>query len=467
MNMSSTAQAQRELFITQKNVETKYAGTIKGEAFIIKGKTELVAGLCEIREHESDDKLVAGVGEVTDEFTRINTMKFKWQTPIDIELDQLGESHNHAAIEQLINDDYKEVWQEIRHIQECRSHLFIATIGSAVATFGTFSTIGLTSTSNTSTLLLIGSLITLLLLLIGLLSVVEKAKAINFRKGFLMTLAEIRRQGVYPENYRGWPDLQSAYNDCTAFQRSGRCMMSIQNASADSNNKLDRVFAHHCWKMGENIYTERRRSIKLFPSLTESFMSFSSHVYMSMLTVALTVFLICIWQLTRSVWEDHGTLLSIMTFVCAAFAGAVIPYRGYKRARRVDIMHTRASHLDKYFKYIAGVVSLVLLVGVSIELAKMHVKSVTFSSVSWVIYSLHYAMLPLAVFIASYILFRSLSYLEDCRIGTHSRVVHHNAWRHVLRFCHPREAARQVSQSQRECAERSKIKTAEIFTSKL
>ena len=176
---------------------------------------------------------------------------------------------NDGVLLQLVHMDYGDVSGELRDIQKCRSDLFIRTVttvaaASLAAGAAKFSNrLGWEFSFYAFT---IGTI----LLTIGILGTIEKARAINQRKGFLASLTDFLRYGKAPRGYRGWSHLRQAISECGA--RRGReptqCIRKIRNHT-------------HCWEEGKNqARTEFPLTFKkMAPSMLDSFTSLVTWVY--------------------------------------------------------------------------------------------------------------------------------------------------------------------------------------------
>lgn len=334
----------------------------------------------------------------------------------------------------LLEDDYREVWEEIRHIQACRSNIYVATIGSAVAAIGVFTTIAYTAGQGSRVgLIFIGSLLSTIFLTIGLLCVVEKAKAINIRKGFLMTIAEGRRLGKLPASYRGWPDLQTAHADCKKFRNANKCHLDTGLTTAKS--KYDT-----CWTIGEAEHAKHKAHTRLFPAMTETFMSLSGYIYMFSLAISLVAMCVTVCLQWGKLWGDFKWYLEYLVPLATLGVGMVVPiYTLYKSHKPKSEGGPENDHRIDIIVRVALAFVVVALACVLAYLVFDYSRTnpvVGGGHLTWLTL-IQLAALPMAFMLASYILFRALAFLEVCRIGSHSRAAYHYSWFYVLEYCHP------------------------------
>ncbi len=199
-------------------------------------------------------------------------------------------------IYQLVLRDSKEVSEELRGIQACRSQIFIGTLAAvgavAMTTIAisaakfpaeddlsrlitaTTSFFGLNDENAVSKFLFIwpwiltGAVVAEILLVIGILSTIEKARAINLRKGFLAALEPYLLRKATPRNYQGWALLKFAYSECGRRHKTDDCAYKKKCKNSQ-----------RCWTAG-NYAAERLTEKKAsFPGTFDSFMSLSSMVF--------------------------------------------------------------------------------------------------------------------------------------------------------------------------------------------
>ena len=129
--------------------------------------------------------------------------------------------------------DHEEVWQEIRAIQACRTNIFIATIGTIAVTSMTvwgFYLEGILDWPGVC----VGMGVTFALFVIGVLSTVEKARAINLRRGFLAALAPYMRGELTFKNYWGWIQFKNCPSECGTLRRAEFCPRGIGLKDGDA-----------------------------------------------------------------------------------------------------------------------------------------------------------------------------------------------------------------------------------------
>ncbi|MBN2584131.1 MAG: PilZ domain-containing protein [Planctomycetes bacterium] len=206
-------------------------------------------------------------------------------------------SPSEPSIER-VEEDIAEVREQIRGIQQCRSQIFIGTLAALCA--ASFSTLialakGLGPMTPDETLAT-GCVLATGLLVIGIMATLEKARAINLRKGFLATVGEYLSRGQVPPGYRGWSQLQFAQIDCGLRRKAGMC-----NAVRRYTRQLDEykekckrfeddpvgneppgaepLPPETCWTIGMRNTIWYSSKKHMWPGMLESFMAFSGYVY--------------------------------------------------------------------------------------------------------------------------------------------------------------------------------------------
>ena len=164
----------------------------------------------------------------------------------------------------LARADYDQVGSEILAIRGCRSNIFLGTIAATatwlMAATGLFITNQLTDTNYW---VVIGAALPFVLLTIGILATIEKARSINYRRGFLAALAEYLRHDVPPPNYLGWAHLHQTRSECRARMASKLCPSETK----------------YCWEEGRAKHTDLTNNKHVYANMLDSFTAFTSCVY--------------------------------------------------------------------------------------------------------------------------------------------------------------------------------------------
>ena len=227
----------------------------------------------------------------------------------------LGTERQKKTEYDLAKEDYREVWEQTRSIQRCRSRIFISSIaalGAAAMTTGVI--LSRVSRSNPGSIneiaewVLLGSVVGGLLLTIGILATVEKARAINIRTGFLAALTEYLRTGQAPPNYNGWAQLQDAQFRCGHRRDNGMCPPvesykeqkqkkdNQRSSNPQTSKQQDLVSPQTCWTIGlhEATTLSKAKRKRLVPGAFDSFMSLSGFLYSAAYFLTFSVFLIAL-----------------------------------------------------------------------------------------------------------------------------------------------------------------------------
>lgn len=196
----------------------------------------------------------------------------------------------------MAKEDQQAVRDELLSIQECRSHVFVGTIASlGAAAVAVGMAIANAPVHQDAGWVLAGACVAAFLLLIGILATVEKARAINLRRGFLAALANYLRLGQAPPSYCSWSNLQHLQNSCGQRRESGECTQMKRYEKQkkeydiartkyvqDSKNRPpgpEPLRRETCWTLGAFEQESTNSHRELVPGVFDSFMSFSGVVY--------------------------------------------------------------------------------------------------------------------------------------------------------------------------------------------
>ena len=227
----------------------------------------------------------------------------------------------HPGIWNLLLADIQLVKDEILTIERCRSDIFLAIITSiflVAATIGSFAIdpeMRLRAVSVTS-------LLTFLMFILGSVTTIEKAKALNMRRAFHTVLSRYIAQDWLPCTYSGWAILKYTFLTCGARRKLERCARKVPKKSAQAaknkhkkhvprntnspNNKeesclflaTDEAFPINCVK-------------RFMPGLTDSFMSTCSYIYITLYLLSIAVlFLVIVRVVPGWVGGETGQSLS-------------------------------------------------------------------------------------------------------------------------------------------------------------
>jgi hypothetical protein len=157
--------------------------------------------------------------------------RLKFDEELDLGLlEGLLESSRLRA-EKTVSRDVTQVNDEICHIQSCRSNIFARTITCLAA-----AAIGLGALAFAHALerpsIALGGGIAFGLFVVGIFATVEKARAINMRKGYLAALSDLRVRGELPGDYAGWSQMRLVMSECGTRRKISGCARNIGHVSA-------------------------------------------------------------------------------------------------------------------------------------------------------------------------------------------------------------------------------------------
>jgi hypothetical protein len=166
--------------------------------------------------------------------------------------------------------DIKRVQDEIGAIQACRGNVFMATVGTtctASLAVGGFVLQGMLKYNA----VLFAAVVILSTLIIGILTSIEKARAINIRRAFIMALSQRVRKRNLGSEYLGWPELRDLYQECDIRTKTGTCPQEASRGSERTCLNLAR---------SEAQLVNQVRSFH--PGVFASFTSLTSTVYLAL-----------------------------------------------------------------------------------------------------------------------------------------------------------------------------------------
>jgi hypothetical protein len=187
---------------------------------------------------------------------------------------KLAKHSNVSSCIEIAMRDRDNVTMDIRNIQSCRSQIFNGALTIISVWVMGACGLWLTNKLNPSTSLFVGGILPFFVLTIAIFSTIEKARAINNHRGFLIALDEYARHGIAPPNYLGWSTLYSNRSECRARIQTGLCPHPNQC----------------CWNHNLNDLESITAKKHIFPKILDSFTAFSSIVYGILYVFASIVF---------------------------------------------------------------------------------------------------------------------------------------------------------------------------------
>jgi len=383
----------------------------------------------------------------------------------------------------LAKVDYLEVSNQIRAISVCRSHIFMGTLaalGASAMTTGLILSRIIGGAPSQSYLrlalgsfqvavpyyllsviniyyincwLLFGSIVAGLLLTVGIMSTVEKARAINLRKAFLAALAEHLTKGKAPPLYRGWAMIQYAQTGCRLRRENEKCpylncyikdyeeqKAGKRNTNADKEKKpsQDLRYPETCWTIGyqEASAYHNNKKKRIIPGTFDSFMSLSGIIYS---VGYVLVSLILIYSLAVVLTENFNkdAVLFACAAACGLILGARLNYFEYKRFRKKgkkealikgNFSNEDAGDPEKVVRIVRRFFLFggILLLLMTIILAKM---------IQWNTFS-RLLVAGLSSLVLTQIALMLVKQLKEIRKGIYSLESLFFSWRRVLMNCH-------------------------------
>lgn len=168
----------------------------------------------------------------------------------------------HGSLE-LARQDYAMVCGELDQIQSCRSQYFMGSLAAISAWTITAISIALTCKLTSPLGAMIGVSLPFILLTLSVFVMLEKANAINLRKGFLAALSDYLRTDLSPPNFLGWIHLKMNRSECSSRLASGLC---------PSTNTP-------CWNAAEKDVERLTAQYHYISNGLDSFMALVSMVY--------------------------------------------------------------------------------------------------------------------------------------------------------------------------------------------
>ncbi len=207
--------------------------------------------------------------------------------------------------------DRVEIIRETRDIKSCRSSIFLWTMGLLISACVTIWTLAIEQKVTVITTLPV-MVVMLIVFFLGSLSVLEKARAINMREGFVAALDYYLSRNEGPIGYRGWGQIKNCLVECGARRRLKICPRGT--GPQDTTG---------CRDEGEAMAAPLASAKRVIPSLIDSFTSFVGTVYGMTFVILLVLFCLSLsitWRDTQqiSVWS------TVSTFVVGLMSSSVL-----------------------------------------------------------------------------------------------------------------------------------------------
>jgi hypothetical protein len=193
-------------------------------------------------------------------------------------------------------------------IQTCRGQVYVGTL-AAVATSATATATVAFTQKVTWFWVYMGSLMGFVLLSLGILTLLEKARSISVRRAFLFVLEDIVRDGSCPSPYLGWSRYLHMHDTC-GVRREIEARRTGRSARTDRDACLARGRAQAA------NFVEAKF---LAPALLDSFTSLSAWS-MSALYVAWTVMSNVAFFAWFTTWFTTPAWAGLLTIVQVALA---------------------------------------------------------------------------------------------------------------------------------------------------
>lgn len=360
---------------------------------------------------------------------------------------------------EIAKQDQEAVRSEVLSIQGCRSQIFIATMAAlGAAAMGTGVAMSNAAQEQWPMWVIFGAGIAAFLLLVGILATIEKARAINIRKGFLAALADYLRKGQAPPSYCGWGHLQYLQNTCGARRDAGECtqvrryketLQKYEEARAKQQKRgrptddtaSPPCLSETCWTLGDFEVASTNERRRLIPGMFDSFMSFTGTIYCVSYVLVATTMLVAL----TIHFANRQLVEPVIALACITLGGSLgaisafySPFFFHKRKPRdgQDIDRTEpARKLVRGIFQSCGVVAVVLVV-----------ISVSVYDVSWFTSALGCGAVSLMSALLSGLAVFLVYQLSKVRKGLYSTPSMYASWRHALLECqHDRPLSDRVS----------------------
>jgi len=338
---------------------------------------------------------------------------------------------SHPGLWDLFLRDVQTVKDEIKAIERCRSDIFLAIVTSIFLAAVTVGCLAVREQIHIRALLL-GSMLAFSMFVLGAVTAVEKAKALNIRRAFDALLSTFLRQDWLPVTYQGWSALKYAFLNCGVRRALGLCAKGVPDKYTqkvlEKRTKKTRprerlnekeATGESCLYLGELDAMSLNKAKTFMPGTTDSFMSTCSYVYTILYAASIiTLFFVAREFILRSIVQSEasraiGALWQFgwfLLYLCGTASSLVL--------------------LAKYQRKIFSTLGVMLL---------------TLATVSYVIelggIKHHEWMVSIIMFLAGFCVGSVGSYLlrslYSIRQGKNSYESYYFAWRNVIEHCSP------------------------------
>jgi len=206
---------------------------------------------------------------------------------------------------QVASRDHDEIYHDVRAIQNCRSNIFMGTLVAIfTAAFTTVTFYFGTKTEMPDSWLCVISGLVFIFLSIGILSIMEKARAINCRQAYMAALESHLQQDTLPGSYPGWSQLHHCQAECGNFFK--------QNNLPDSDScGTIRIMGTPKWSKYKSM----------LPSLLDSFTSLSAWIFFILYGVVSVVLIWSVWNAVDNTWQKSSWSSIVAASVGLAVSG--------------------------------------------------------------------------------------------------------------------------------------------------
>lgn len=327
----------------------------------------------------------------------------------------------------LARQDYSQVFAEIEHIKSCRSNIFIGTMAAMAAATVTTATIiyrslppGGISFAAIAPQIIFGTIVALVLLTVGILATLEKARALNMRRAFLAALGEYLKVGQAPRGYRGWPDLASRKTQCGNLRKTGWCArIQKHNRTQEHDRTQKSAPPPPCWNLGKKDSDILLKEKRIMPGMLDSFMSLSGFLYTAIYGIVGFVAILSMNQLIISNWEANQYIWIACVFGAVFGAFTQVPYLLCNTEKK----EKRTRWAFKIFASLCGI-ALISLFWINITLSEPN---------PHIGFGVAFLVSLFIGWLGRYL----IAQLQKVRKGLLSFEALHRSWRRVLRECHP------------------------------
>ena len=164
-------------------------------------------------------------------------------TPADFSM--LCDPAHSAGSVDLARIDVNTVNNEMVLIRNCRSQIFLSTLGAVAVWIMSAIGLGIANQLHPSIWLTLGAAFPYAALTVGILSMMEKANAINLRKGYLAAVSDYLRFDLAPPGYLGWSHLSVNRISCGSRQKNALCRAAASPCTQYEDSDLGHITKGH------------------------------------------------------------------------------------------------------------------------------------------------------------------------------------------------------------------------------